>query len=344
MPRGRHRHSQPLHRLLPPVTVAASAAVLALAALVIGDPVLLRVLVFAAAASAAAGAVLLRSWDRSAGKQVADLKTARVRDEWRADERIAELEVDLEDSRDLRGKLENKLRGKRAELARLRTEHADLLRRYATAESERARALEEGRVLAGKAAGSAPAVPADALGPTVYLRAAVALKDLSRNAARQQAVATVQEARRRDMAEADEQHGRHAASADQAATAGVLERPAGNPALPVRQPKALPAVAAAVLPYAKPHKQASRAQGGFDFFGTAKNAKGQPQELPPGADVVVVEADLDDLDDAVGDEALAARAESESESDAEAGAEVIDLTAHDETEQFDLSELRAQSS
>ncbi|MFF3561953.1 hypothetical protein ACFYXS_18080 [Streptomyces sp. NPDC002574] len=330
MPRGRHRHSQPLHRLLPPVTVAGSAAALALGGLAIGDPALLRVLVFAAAASAGTGAFLLRSWDRSAGKQVADLKTARVRDEWRADERIAELEVDLEDSRDLRGKLENKLRGKRAELARLRTEHADLLRRYATAESERARALEDGRVLARQAAGSALPVPANALGPTAYLRAAAALKDLSRNAARQQAAATVEEARRRDVADSDEQHGRHAASDGAVATTGVLERPAGNPALPVRQPKALPAVAAAVLPYAKPHKQASRAQGGFDFFGTAKNAKGQPKELPPGAEGAA-EADLADV---VGDEALALQS----------GAEVIDLTAHDETEQLDLSELRAQSS
>ncbi|MGW3242009.1 hypothetical protein [Streptomyces sp. NPDC001070] len=331
MPRGRHRHSQPLHRLLPPVTVAGSAAVLAVGALVIGDPVLLRVFVVAAAGVAAGGAFLLRSWDRAAGKQVADLKTARVRDEWRADERIAELEVDLEDSRELRGKLENKLRGKRAELARLRTEHADLLRRYATAESERARALEDGRVLAKKAAGSMLPVPVSTgVSPAAYLRAATALRDLPRNAARQQAALTVQEARRRDLADtADEPQGKHAADA------AVRERPVdagdsgGNPALPVRQPKLVPAVAAAVLPYAKPNRQASRAQGGFDFFGT-KGEKAHPKELPAADSAEPEEADLADV---VGDEAVA-----------EQGAEVIDLTMHDETEQLDLSELRARSS
>lgn len=330
MPRGRHRHSQPLHRLLPPVTVAGSAAALAVGALVIGDPVLLRVFVVAAAGVAGGGAFLLRSWDRAAGKQVADLKTARVRDEWRADERIAELEVDLEDSRELRGKLENKLRGKRAELARLRTEHADLLRRYATAESERARALEDGRV-AKKAVGSALPVPyTSPVSPAAYLRAASALRDLSRNGARQHAALTVEEARRRDLADTDEPQGRHALDP------AVRERPAdattsgsGNtPALPVRQPKLVPAVAAAVLPYAKPNRQASRAQGGFDFFGT-KNEKARPQELEPAGEAAPAGADLADV---VGDEAVAEQAE------------VIDLTVHDETEQLDLSELRAQSS
>jgi hypothetical protein len=316
------------------VTVAGSAAVLAVGALAIGDPVLLRVFVVAAAGVAAGGAFLLRSWDRAAGKQVADLKTARVRDEWRADERIAELEVDLEDSRELRGKLENKLRGKRAELARLRTEHADLLRRYATAESERARALEDGRVLAKKAAGSMLPVPVSTgVSPAAYLRAASALRDLSRNAARQQAALTVQEARRRDLADtADEPQGKHAADAavrERPADAGNAGDSGGNPALPVRQPKLVPAVAAAVLPYAKPNRQASRAQGGFDFFGT-KSEKAHPKELPPAESAQPEEADLADV---VGDEAVA-----------DQEAEVIDLTMHDETEQLDLSELRAQSS
>ncbi|MEU1617714.1 hypothetical protein ABZ479_10465 [Streptomyces sp. NPDC005722] len=329
MPRGRHRHSQPLHRLLPPVTVAGSAAALAVGALVIGDPVLLRVFVVAAAGVAGGGAFLLRSWDRAAGKQVADLKTARVRDEWRADERIAELEVDLEDSRELRGKLENKLRAKRAELARLRTEHADLLRRYATAESERARALEDGRV-AKKAVSALPVPYTAPVTPAAYLRASAALRDLSRNGARQQAALTVEEARRRDLADTDEPQGRHALDpAERDRPADPTTGGSGStPALPVRQPKLVPAVAAAVLPYAKPNRQASRAQGGFDFFGT-KNEKARPQELEADGAAAPAEADLADV---VGDEAVADQAE------------VIDLTAHDETEQLDLSELRARSS
>ncbi|MER5825178.1 hypothetical protein ABT086_23690, partial [Streptomyces mirabilis] len=55
--------------------------------------------------------------------------------------------TDLDESRELRTKLEHKLRAKRAELAGLRNEHAALLRRYATAETERASALEGRRLL-----------------------------------------------------------------------------------------------------------------------------------------------------------------------------------------------------
>ena len=86
--------------------------------------------------------------DQGAGKRVAELSRARASDEWRYDERIAEAESDLEESRELRTKLEAKLRSKRAELAALRNEHAALLRRYATAETERASALEGRRLLA----------------------------------------------------------------------------------------------------------------------------------------------------------------------------------------------------
>ncbi len=89
----------------------------------------------------------MRRWDAQAGKRVADLTRARASDEWRYEERVAELETDLEESRELRVKLEQRLRAKRTELAGLRNEHAALLRRYATAETERASVLEERRVL-----------------------------------------------------------------------------------------------------------------------------------------------------------------------------------------------------
>ncbi len=100
-----------------------------------------------AAAVTVVGAAVMRRWDGEAGKQVADLTRARAGDEWRHEERVAELETDLEESRELRGKLEQKLRAKRAELQGLRNEHAALLRRYATAETERASALEGRRLL-----------------------------------------------------------------------------------------------------------------------------------------------------------------------------------------------------
>ncbi|MEU0215455.1 hypothetical protein ABZ281_10145 [Streptomyces sp. NPDC006265] len=147
MPRGRHRHSPPLHRLLPPSAIAGVSLVCALGPWVFTEPMVLRGLAAAAAATAVIGAVVLRRWDAQAGKRVADLTRARASDEWRFEERVAELEADLEESRELRGRLEQRLRAKRTELAGLRNEHAALLRRYATAETERASVLEERRVL-----------------------------------------------------------------------------------------------------------------------------------------------------------------------------------------------------
>lgn len=108
---------------------------------------MLRALAAAAAVTAVVGGVVMRRWDTAAGKRVADLTRARASDEWRHEERVAELETDLDESRELRTKLEHKLRAKRAELAGLRNEHAALLRRYATAETERASALEGRRLL-----------------------------------------------------------------------------------------------------------------------------------------------------------------------------------------------------
>ncbi|MGW2650614.1 hypothetical protein ACWC2T_38435 [Streptomyces sp. NPDC001393] len=161
MPRGRHRHSPPLHRLLPPSAIAGVSAACALAPWVFSETMVLRALAAAAAATAVVGAVVMRRWDTQAGKQVAELTRARAGDEWRYEERVAELETDLEESRELRTKLEQRLRAKRAELAGLRNEHAALLRRYATAETERASALEGRRLLELEAAApsSSPALP-----------------------------------------------------------------------------------------------------------------------------------------------------------------------------------------
>lgn len=159
MPRGRHRHSPPLHRLLPPSAIAGVSLVCALGPWVFTEPTALRGLAAAAAATAILGAYVMRRWDIQAGKQVADLARARAGDEWRYEERVAELESDLDESRELRVKLEQRLRSKRTELAGLRNEHAALLRRYATAETERASALEGRRLLEIEAAPT-PALPA----------------------------------------------------------------------------------------------------------------------------------------------------------------------------------------
>ncbi|GAA4062042.1 hypothetical protein GCM10022233_39620 [Streptomyces shaanxiensis] len=148
-----------MHRLLPPSAIAGVSVVCALAPWVFTEALVLRGLAGAAAATAVVGAVVMRRWDTQAGKKVADLTRARASDEWRYEERVAELETDLEESRELRMKLEQRLRGKRAELAGLRNEHAALLRRYATAETERASVLEERRVLEIEATAPTRALP-----------------------------------------------------------------------------------------------------------------------------------------------------------------------------------------
>ncbi|WP_225801797.1 hypothetical protein [Streptomyces sp. NK15101] len=333
MPRGRHRHSPPLHKLLPPSAVAGAAVVCAAAAWLPGDPVIARLLAAAAAAAAVTGAVLMRSWDRSAGLKVAELDRARAADQWKAEERTAELESDLEESRALRSRLEAKLRAKRVELAGLRGEHADLLRRYATAETERASALEGRRVLALETAGTAgtdaKALPAAGSTPTpeAFRRAAQALRDLPRNAAAQQARRTAEAARARDLAErareTEEPQGKHAAAAG---TEHI--RTAASTALP-----AVP-VAAAVVPYAA-RRPAPRPEGGFDFFGTQKAA------------AVIEAVQNSDLADVVGEEVLASGtpllkpvAAPVVPAPPRAIGQVIDLTAHDETEQLDVAELR----
>ncbi|MCB8902157.1 MULTISPECIES: hypothetical protein [unclassified Streptomyces] len=359
MPRGRHRHSPPLHKLLPPSAVAGAAVVCAAAAWLPGDLIVVRLLAAAAAAAAVTGAVLMRSWDRGAGLRVAELDRARTADQWKAEERVAELESDVEEARALRSRLDAKLRAKRVELAGLRGEHADLLRRYATAETERASALEGARVLALESAtgtaGDAKALPAGGSTPTpeAYRRAAQALRDLPRNAAAQQARRTTEAARARDLAErareTEEPQGKHAAAAGT-----EHSRPAAPAlALPPASTK-VPAVptASAIVPYAA-RRPVLRPEGNFDFFGTQKAA------------AAIEAVQHTDLADVVGEEVLEEvmatqaalgaplltpvsptgtpgnpLAPAQTKAQVQAVGQVIDLTAHDETEQLDVAELR----
>ncbi|MEU3736969.1 hypothetical protein AB0E78_07865 [Streptomyces sp. NPDC032198] len=352
MPRGRHRHSPPLHRLLPPSTVAGISVVCAGGAWLFAEPVVLRGLVAAAAAAAVVGSVVMRRWDLAAGRRVAELGRARKSDEWRYEERIAECESDLDESRELRGRLETKLRSKRAELAALRNEHAALLRRYATAETERASALEGRRLLAIEAstparalppapvpaAAPAPApvpAPAEAAAPVVwpgastppslYDRANAALDRLAPrpSAVRKPAAAPKPSVTEKPAAAPKPSDG--ATDGDEArGKSGAAEGYGGHER------------AVAVAPPAQRRRQT--AQGGFDFFGTKSEATAGALESVQNVD----------LADVVGEEALAVhKAESEAEfknapeGSAEQGVgQVIDLTAHDETEQIDVAGLR----
>ncbi|MEV5600392.1 hypothetical protein AB0L33_02990 [Streptomyces sp. NPDC052299] len=321
MPRGRHRHSPPLHRILPPSAVAGASVACAAGAWLLTEPLVLRALVAAAAAAAVTGAVLMRGWDREAGRRVAELTRARASDEWRAEERAAELEADLEEAREIRARLETKLRRKRVELAGLRGEHAALLRRYANAETERASVLESRRQLAIEASAPARALPPARSTPTPesYARAARALADLPRNAALQKARRIADEAQRARTERAREEQQPRAAL------------PATRPAAQPPAPRPVPA-ASAVVPYAVPRRHPVP-RGSFDFFGTQK-------AVPAAAERAAIESvQNEDLADVVGEEVLAAHRPDAPED--RAVGEVIDLTAHDETEQLDVAELRS---
>ncbi|GAA2346424.1 hypothetical protein GCM10010431_82480 [Streptomyces kunmingensis] len=324
-----------MHRLLPPSVIAGVPLVCAGGVWLSGDPLVLRCITAAAAAAAVVGAVVMRRWDRLAGKQVADLTRGAASERWRHEEAVAELEGDLEESRELRSKLESKLRAKRSELAGLRNEHAALLRRYANAETERASALEGRRQLAIEAAAPARALPpapapvtssasttapAGASTPAgtssgsvagahaaLYLRANAALDRLARRSEPQPS-----------------------ATAEETDSRGKSGAASGHYTVPV---------AAAVVPAAPARKVP---QGGFDFFGTSGSdteqtdpaeqagqaeEAGQAEQADPADQVERADQD-EDLADVIGEEALAEQ-------------EVIDLTAHDETEQIDVGDLRS---
>ncbi|MFI7309463.1 hypothetical protein [Streptomyces hygroscopicus] len=407
MSRGRHRQSPPLHRLLLPASVAVASITCAAGAWLVGDTVVIRGLAATAAAAAVVGAVLMRRWDRSAGRRVAEATSETARQEMKYEERIAELEADAEKASELRAALNTRLRAKRAELARLRNEHAELLRRYATAETERASALEGRRRLALEAASparelEAAARPAGSREPdepatgtavpsaTAYAKADEALSRLRESARRQKE-------RRERAAEADARpDGRRGIRPDDRSSTWSDDRPdmrsddrsgirpdgradtrsdgradtrsddrieaqekgaerdgrtardargenrdQGGAAAPGKSPAAggqdddgpqeprthARTAASAVVPYAAARRAASRSEGGFDYFGTQKkHPKKQQREPDP--------AEEEDLADVIGDETLA-------ETRKGAVGEVIDLTAHDDTEQIDLGELRS---
>ncbi|GGO89507.1 hypothetical protein GCM10012280_32820 [Wenjunlia tyrosinilytica] len=307
--------------------------------------------VAAAAAAACTGAVLVRERDRAAELELSRLQTLRTRDEFRYDERIAELECDLEEFREIRARYARKLNGKRSELAKLRGEHAGLLRRYATAEADRATALESVRLALG------PGPSASPLSPSAFLKANAALNALEHNAAVQSAVAeqhsrAESEADSADIEAMSEASGASASSGapvggqPQAGSPSEAEPPSGSEdtresageqgigadALRPTRPQAPVNTAVAIVPPSAQRGRRTRSpEPGFDYFGTqrALPAAARPAgELTSGKSPRIEEEDLADV---VGEEI--SRAE----------ASLIDLTEHDETETIDVRELRALS-
>lgn len=337
---------------MPPTVIAAVAVLGVGATWLSGQPLVLRGLAALIAMAALVGSVVMRRWDSVAGLRVAELDRARGADEWRHEERVAELETELEESRELRGKLAQRLRSKRGELSALRNEHAALLRRYATAETERASALEGRRRLAIEAAAPTRALPPAARDTThparpegpalptgvpaeLYARANAALTRLATTKAQAQAPAEPVTA---------------AAPGESPTAPSQPLAPAPAPTTHTR-----PQIAAATAVAPAPPVRRRPAQGGFDFFGTQVPAATAPD------DKVIEAVQQEDLADVVGQETAAeARQEArgtqpepqqrtpEQHSAAHEGTtvqeepahEVIDLTEHDETEQLDVGGLR----
>jgi hypothetical protein len=191
MARGRHRYI-PTRRLVIPLGIGGCAVLSAGAALLTADSpgIVPSLLVAVTAGAAVAGAVLMRRRDVAAEHRVSRERAAKSAIAWQAEKQRTE----LEETQSRVTELELKLTGKRADLNRLRGEHAELLRRYALAENGRATALEGRRQLAlgaaepTRALASGPADHRTAAGkPTrlTYLQADEALRNLARNAARQ---------------------------------------------------------------------------------------------------------------------------------------------------------------
>ncbi|MFD5820644.1 hypothetical protein ACFWI4_40835, partial [Streptomyces sp. NPDC127038] len=148
--------------------------------------------------------------------------------------------------------------------------------------------------------------------------------------------------------EAAREHQRAAAEAEPSAPAApetsrrAVTAPPARAALPPARPAqrsghfTVP-TAVAVVPQTAPVRRPS-VEGGFDFFGTQKEE----------SDAAMEAVQNEDLADVVGQEALAAhQAESGDRpagEDPEGDRQVIDLTAHDETEHIDMTGLRSAAS
>jgi hypothetical protein len=236
------------------------------------DTVILRVCTNIAALAAVVGALLMHRRDRYAGRRVSELKVRQSSMEWRAEERQAELEGELDDVREERDRLERTLGDKRSELTRLRNEYAGLLRRFAHSETELASVVEGARRLQLEAGAPVRALASGASDhrqhsgaptPLTYLQAHEALKRFARNSARQLQYERKEreraEALRRREEEQERERRGWRQSQEQAAAdrRGVPEQPRGEPGT-----------------------------GRFDFFGGGGNKRRRratQQRRPPGS-------------------------------------------------------------
>ncbi|MFF4650994.1 hypothetical protein [Streptomyces sp. NPDC001380] len=323
MPRGRHRQSSTISRLLPPLSTGAVTSAAGAVVLLSDDAALLRLVGAAAVAAALAGAVLLRRRDR-AGEQALDAASiARQRAEERHEEQVAELEYAVEVAEERVSRLGRRLAVEKSRLARSETENARLLRERAVLAAEQA--VRDAEASRRRAADLRPG--RHPVTPTAYVRAAAVLRTLERRAAVAQA--------QRVAAQVNAESARRRAAAE-GRTAPALPPARSEHAHTPTGP------AAAVMPATRqrPRPVVARTEG-FSFFDrTAQRAAAGAAEA----------AAAGDLTDVVGDEAVAEQARYADADAAPAGpaagstAEdpaVVDLTPHDATEHMDVRALRA---
>lgn len=363
MPRGRHRQSSPLSRLLPPTACGVLAIASLISAVFATDPAMLRVLVVAASVGAFAGAVLLRLREHAGQIELEAEMAARSRDEARFEDRVAELEYAAEAAEEQVKRMERRLLAQRSQIARAEAENARLLRERARVAAEQAlREAEETQRREAALRGTRPT-------PTAYLKAAAALRGLERRAAVGQAQriasaggagGSVSVREPEPVAPAVEPvlEPVAAKAAEPEQKAGpkqererVQERSAFRPKPKAKPKKAAaaekpsgPAWARAALPPLRPAsavmprqsrdvlRQDAGSSGTFNFFSRQETA---------------ISTELGDLADVVGTEAAAAQrlyADATGTAEGAAGTAedvVHDLTAEDETEPIDVRSLRA---
>ncbi|GLW55206.1 hypothetical protein [Kitasatospora phosalacinea] len=332
MSRGRHRHSSVLGRLLPPVA-SGVLVVAAVAALVASpDQVVARSVGVAAVVAVVGLALVLRQRDRAARTAAQLAVVRRLRAEERYEEQIAEAEYAAEVAEERATRFGRRLTAEKSRLAKAETEIARLLRERAVMVAEQA--MKEAEAARRALEATRPKHPVT---PASFVRAQAAVRHLERQAAAAEARRAVDERAQVEL--------RPKMPDPVPASGSAALRPVG-PALP-GQEAARPVV---------PAPQRPRATA-FSFFGRPGAARAA---LRAGAPAPAV----GDLADVVGDEALAdseryavldaapvdavppahravEQPPSHRHAESDTEPEVVDLTAHDETELLELPELRA---
>ncbi|MBF9073547.1 hypothetical protein [Streptacidiphilus fuscans] len=185
MSRGRHRQASSLRRTLPSLASTVLALAALAAALLTNSLTVQRVLVISVAVGACAIAALLRQRDRAAELDVVAEQSARTRDQERFEERIAELEYQSEVAEEQVKRLERRVLAHRSQVAQAEAANAHLLRERARIVAEQA--LREAETRQNREVSQRGTRPT----PTLYLRAASALRTMERRAEQAEAGATL---------------------------------------------------------------------------------------------------------------------------------------------------------